>query len=226
MKLKFPFTTVFLLLLFRISYAQDSLYNKVSNEMCICITAGSSGPFSLDDYKACMTKALQNNLELMIHEVQQEFGDSADYEKGYAYGQSLGRRLDTGLVYSCDAYFRISDTLRYSVFRVYNRDSVQKLLDSVNRVENGKDFKLIYNKARLNFLVGNLTVAHSLAKEILEQEPNDVTALIIHSIFLERNQMYYEAAQVYYQLDRVTGQHSFLVSAAINNRRLRTKNNR
>jgi hypothetical protein len=226
MKIKSLFITVFLLLFFCISYTQDSLYHKVSKEICTCITAGSNGPFSLDDYKRCMTKALENNLELMIREVQQQFGDSADYEKGYAYGQSLGRRLDTGLVYSCDAYFKISDTLRYSVFRVTNKDSVQRLLDSINRAGNKDDFKLLYNKARLNFFLGNLTVAHSLAKEVLEQDSNDVMALMIHAIFLEKNQMYYEAAQVYYQLASVTEQHSFLVSAAINNRRLKEKDSR
>ena len=56
---------------------------------------------------------------------------------------------------------------------------------------------------------------------MFKENPNNIAALFVHANYLENKKKFSDAAYLYYRLDQVTGQHAYLVSAAINNRKSR-----
>ena len=210
------------LLPFSMLNAQDSVYKAINKQTCACITAKSVKPFGLDDYRKCVTQAFNINTKLIQAELKKLYPDTLNnYKKGYEYGQAVGSRLDTDLVYTCDAYFKIADTLRAASYRVSNTDSLRQLLIELNSPGTNMDPVFYQRRALVNFLLGLIDDANRDALEVFKQNPNNIAALLIHANYLERNKKYHDAAFLYYRLDELTGQHAYLVSAAINNRKNR-----
>lgn len=157
---------------------------------------------------------------MIFNELKKLYPDSLNnYKKGYEYGQAIGSRLDTDLVYTCDAYFKIADTLRAASYRVNNKDSLRQLLVDLNNPGVNRDVLFYQQRALTNFLLGMLDDADRDAIEVFKQNPNSIAALFIHASYLETNNKFSDAASLYYRLDKLTGQHAYLVSAAINNRK-------
>ena len=220
----FPSLIVFMLSA-TILNAQDSVYQAISKQTCACITAKSSKPFGLDDYRKCVNQAFNMNAKMIQGELKKRYPDTLNnYKKGYEYGQAVGSRLDTDLVYTCDAYFRIADTLREASYRVNNTDSLRQLLVDLNSPGVPMDVIFYQRRALVNFLLGLLDDANRDALEVFKENPNNIAALLIHANYLERNKQYHDAAYLYYKLDQLTGQHAYLVSAAINNRKSQQRN--
>jgi hypothetical protein len=204
------------------SNAQDSVYQAIKKQTCACVTGKSARAFSLDDYRKCVTQTLNNNTKLISAQIKKLYPDSIDnYRKGYDYGQAIGSRLDTDLVYSCDAYFKIADTLRAASYRVNNTDSLRQLLVELNGPDVTRDAVFYQRRALVNFLLGMLDDADRDALEVFKENPNNIAALFVHANYLENKKKFSDAAYLYYRLDQVTGQHAYLVSAAINNRKSR-----
>lgn len=202
--------------------AQDSVYTAINKQTCACITAKSGKPFGLDDYRKCVNQAFNMNTKMIQGQLKKLYPDTLNnYKKGYEYGQAVGSRLDTDLVYTCDAYFKIADTLRAASYRVNNTDSLRQLLVDLNTPGLTTDVVFYQRRALVNFLLGLLDDADRDAVEVLRQNPNNLAALLIHANYLEKNKKYHDAAFLYYRLDQLTGQHAYLVSAAINNRKSR-----
>jgi tetratricopeptide (TPR) repeat protein len=202
--------------------AQDSVYQVINKQTCACITAKSAKPFSLEDYRKCVTQTLNNNTKIIASQLKKLYPDTLNnYKKGYEFGQAVGSRLDTDLVYTCDAYFKIADTLRAASYRVSNSDSLRKLLVDLNGPDVPRDAVFYQRRALVSFLLGLLDNADRDALEVFKENPNNIAALFIHANYLEANKKYSDAAYLYYRLDQVTGQHAYLVSAAINNRKSR-----
>lgn len=157
-----------------------------------------------------------------MSELKKKNPDSTHYyNMGFRYGQAIGSRLDTDLVYTCDAYFKIADTIRASTFRGQNKDSLRQLLVNINGPGVPRDISFYSKRDVINFLLGLIDDANKDAEEVLKQEPGNIAALVIHASFLEAHNEYGYAASIYYQLDKITGEHAYLVSAAINNRKSR-----
>jgi hypothetical protein len=215
---------ILLLIVFAFSFttlnAQDSLYQVINKQTCACITSKSTKPFGVEDYKNCLTQTLNRNSKMIFSELKKTYPDSLNnYKKGYEYGQAIGSRLDTDLVYTCDAYFKIADTLRAASYRVDNKDSLRQLLVDLNDPTVTRDVIFYQRRALTNFLLGLLDDADRDALEVFKQNPNSIAALFIHATYLETNNKFADAASLYYRLDQLTGQHAYLVSAAINNRK-------
>lgn len=221
MKRFFPSLIVFLLPVTFLN-AQDSVYQAISKQTCACITAKSNKPFGLDDYRKCVNQAFNMNTKIIQGELKKRYPDTLNnYKKGYEYGQAVGSRLDTDLVYTCDAYFRIADTLRAASYRVNNTDSLRQLLVDLNSPGVPMDVIFYQRRALVNFLLGLMDDANRDALEVFRENPSNIAALLIHANYLEKNKQYHDAAFLYYKLDQLTGQHAYLVSAAINNRKSR-----
>ena len=220
---KNPFALLIILLFsFTAIKAQDSIYQIVNKQTCACITTKSGISFSLADYRNCLTQTLNRNSKLILAELKKTYPDSlSSYKKGYEYGQAVGSRLDTDLVYTCDAYFKIADTLRAASYRVNNKDSLRQLLVDLNNPGITRDVMFYQRRALTNFLLGLQDDADRDALEVFKQNPSSIAALFIHASYLEANSKFAEAASLYYRLDKLTGEHAYLVSAAINNRKNR-----
>lgn len=200
--------------------SQDSVYQIINKQTCACISAKSNTNFTLADYRNCLTQTLNRNSKLILAELKKTYPDSlSNYKKGYEYGQAVGSRLDTDLVYTCDAYFKIADTLRAASYRVSNKDSLRQLLVDLNNPGMTRDVLFYQRRALTNFLLGLQDDADRDALEVFKQNPNSIAALFIHASYLEANNKFTDAAALYYRLDKLTGEHAYLVSAAINNRK-------
>src|SRR5215212_4706957 len=102
-------TKSFLLLPFFISVflnvkGQDKVYTAIEKTACACMGNKAKLSFKATDLKACLSGAMEQNAELIQQEVLSRFPDSLTYQKGYEWGQQIGMKLDTALVYSCDVY--------------------------------------------------------------------------------------------------------------------------
>jgi hypothetical protein len=202
--------------------AQDSVYRVINKQTCDCITGKSAKPFNLEDYRRCVTQTLNNNTKLIAPQIKKSYPDTIDnFRKGYDFGLAIGSRLDTDLVYSCDAYFKIADTLRAASYRGNNTDSLRQLLVELNGPDVTHDAVFYQRRALVNFLLGLLDDADRDALEVFKDNPNNIAALFVHANYLETNKKFSDAAYLYYRLDQLTGQHAYLVSAAINNRKSR-----
>jgi tetratricopeptide (TPR) repeat protein len=150
-----------------------------------------------------------------------KYPDSVTYEKSYEYGQALGRKLDTALVYCCDIYFKLTDSLRFSGFNSMNKDSLKTELQKLNGPGLPKAEKVLEKKAALNFILGNYKDANTYAEEVLNYKPDHLYALVYKSYFLELEKKYDEALVLYSNLAKMTGQGNYLVWVAIVSRKKR-----
>jgi hypothetical protein len=204
------------------AFSQDSIYQAVNKETCSCITEKSRFAVGIKEYHDCVKLALQKHMNLLLAQLKMKNADSTYYyQKGLSYGRAIGSRLDTDLVYTCDAYFKIADTIRASVFRVSNTDSLRQELVNLNNPANTRDYQFYRRRSITYFLLGMIDEANSDDEEVLKQQPQNIAGLLIHAIYLENHASYLEAAAIFYQLDKITGEHAYLVSAAINNRKNR-----
>ena len=202
--------------------AQGKHYDLIKDDACNCLTKlKSQGKVGYTDFQNCLRSAIQNHGKLMYQEVfsQYAYPDSILYQKSYVYGQALGHRLDTALVYSCDTYFTIADSLRHYFLYGYNQDSLLTLLNKINSFHSKLSPSLLEQRARLNLLTQNHEAALMDAEELLKQQPKSVLALTIEGYAYEGLKRYDEAALAYYKLTEVTGQAYYLVWAAIANRK-------
>jgi hypothetical protein len=198
---------------------EQKIYEMVRNDVCACLQLKLKSRTKLADLKTCVSDGLKNSLPIIQKEVLSKFPDSLGYEKGYEWGQMIGSKLDTDLVYHCDVYFIATDTLRTSMYKVTNKDSLNQILKTINNSTNEKNFDFFVQRSRTNFLLANYKAAHDDAEEVLKKQPENTVAIFIKAWYLESDKKFGEAALLYYQLDRLTGQHAYLVSAAINNRK-------
>ena len=131
----------------------------------------------------------------------------------------LGSRLDTDLVYTCDVYFHMADRGRFSMYDVYNKDSLKHRLVEINGAVNKQEINFFFERGRTNFLLANYKEAYSDAQKVLKIQPSNIVALLIKALCLEIDKKFDEASLLYYHLDKLTGQHAYLVSASISNRK-------
>jgi hypothetical protein len=155
--------------------------------------------------------------------VNRRYPDSLAYDKGYTIGQELGSKIDTAMVYSCDAYFLIIDSLRFTLFNKYNKDSALTRLLNIKNSKSDPTSTYFMERARLNFLTGNYIETLADIEEASKDQKNKHVLLIIKGLALDRVGRFQESAKVFYQLDLLSGEHAYLVSAAIENRKASTK---
>ena len=200
--------------------AQENLYELVRTETCTCLTKiYRQKGISQSDLNECLRASLINNTKALNSEVKKKFADSASYEKGYIYGQELGRRLDTALIYSCDDYFKGLDSLRFTFINRYNKDSVLQLYSKLNNSAMIRDETYYLEKARLGFILGHYEACLlDLSDPSISQE-NKNSLLIIKGLALDRIGKYGQAAEVFYTLETLSNNATYLVHAAIENRK-------
>jgi len=203
-------------------FAQNNLHERISVDMCECLTKlNRIQNVSYPNLKNCLKNSMQNNITLIYDEVKKEYGDSANYQKGVAYGEKLGRHIDTAMVYSCDTYFRLTDSLRFAYFNFYNKDSVSLLLSKMNDRNDRSSSGFFLERARLNFLVGKYKESLNDIDESSKDPNNRNTLLIVKALCFDKTGKYLEAASIFYKVASLSQESSYLVSAAIENRKLK-----
>jgi hypothetical protein len=202
------------------SFSQQKLFDAVKTSMCDCLTQKrSQSSVEYPDIKECMKNAMLNNIELINEEIKRRYPDSSDYNKGYIVGQELGRNLDTSMVYTCDTYFMITDSLRFAIFNQYNKDSALTRLRSLKASSISQSSEFFIERAKLNFLTANFKQSLDDIEEGAKSQKNKNVLLILKGLALDRIGKYEEAATVFYLLASLSGENSYFVSAAIENRK-------
>ena len=205
--------------------AQDKHYRLISEQTYNCMTEiHQRGTVANVDFKNCLRSAILANSQLMYDEVLSKVvkkgdPDSVSYRKGEEYGKVLASRLDTALVYSCDTYYRIADSLRYDVFRAFNIDLIVRVADTLNKVTIDKSRRFYDKRAKMNYLAGNFKQALSDVNIALSFAPADASCLIVKGYAFEGLKRYKGAAEMYYKLAALSGERAYLVWAAIANRK-------
>lgn len=224
MKVKHLLLSALISFLFTNTKAQEKHYDVIKDEICECLSKLNSKEVGFPQVQSCIQTAIINNQQLVVREVLSKYPDSLSYERGYEYGQVLGKRLDTSLVYTCASYFHLVDEVRYRWRDAYNKDSIKTVLEGLERQTGSVGKAFFVNRAMLNFIVGNNQKAYADAEEVLKADPINQFALVIKGSVFETENRFEEAIATYYKLVEDTGQRNFLVWAAIARRKMQSKN--
>jgi hypothetical protein len=220
MKLRKSLLSCVLFFILYSAKSQEGLFEVIQNQTCDCLTKKrSEGNVSYADHKNCVKTTLENNLSLIFNEVLSKYPDSLSYKKGYEYGENIGRRLDTALVYSCDAYFLVADSLRFTFINKYNKDSASQLYLKYKEGNYSKNPRFYNEKAKVDFI----TRHYQECLVDIEEASHDLTyknsLLVLKGLALDKVQKFTEAATVFYQFASLSKEKSYLVHAAIENRK-------
>lgn len=210
-----------ILLISNTAFSQDdSIYYKVRTETCSCLSGLDVTHTKRTDLVDCIRKAISNSADL----ITQRLGwgnDSSFYKAGVAYGQMLGMRLDTALIYSCDNYFKIVEYNRFHELESLNRDSLRTQLTKITSGSFKHDEAYYNQLSFIHLFLGNYAEANNNAQQVLKTVPTNLLSLLVKAYYLESIQQYSEASLVYRQLMNLSGQRSYLVWAVAAQRKQR-----
>jgi tetratricopeptide (TPR) repeat protein len=199
------------------SFAQDTLDTRISEELCLCLTGKTN--ISVDVFKECFLTAglkYEKQIETRGRALEKKRPDLTAEKQG----EQLFERISVNMIYTCDSYYKFMDTLRSSVLRGFDRDSISKV------IRLGKPDKMQANTAEyhinrgvLYMIVSDFGNALSSFEEAIRLDDQAYLGVYYKSWTLEFLQKYDEAFLLYNELARKTKNTDFDVFAAIVDRK-------
>ena len=115
-----------------ISIGQDTLDQKFSIDVCNCISQTKN--LTEENVFSCFQKAIEMNYDLVLKECMLLYNDTSE-QAGFKFGQELYGRISVSMIYSCKTYYTLMDTLRYSAFRNFDKDSIKNSITEVTKTD-------------------------------------------------------------------------------------------
>jgi tetratricopeptide (TPR) repeat protein len=145
------------------------------------------------------------------------YGDTTE-ETGYKFGKETFKKNSVSLVYTCDAYYHLMDTIRYTALRNLNKEEIRKSIADMDSITvKNEDF---YTKRGL-FYFQLMEVANALNDfdEVLRLNENSFQIIYFKAWGLEIQKKYDEAIQLYNKVATITQKNEIAIMAAVANRK-------
>lgn len=199
------------------SIGQSSFDSLVSKAACNCITQLNN--YEEESLSNCIVQGFKANTELLLKECLRTYGDTSDLS-AHKLGMNIYRRLSVSMVFSCDAYYKIFDTLRNHAYADINMDSAKKSLDTMLARNPQKPSAEFYNlNGIINFKELNFGEAIRNFNQAIELSPKSFQSIFFKAWALENTGDYDESISLYKKLAIVTGRYDFNIFAAMAERK-------
>ena len=214
-------TTVFLITSILSSYAwgQSEVDKIMQRATCNCISKLFATSQTKPTFSECCLKSIGKDTVLIKSECKRLYGDTTA-EAFYKFGGDFFKRSSVSLVYTCDAYFKIMDSIRYVQIRSVNKDSVRNSLASLNLTDSSEwNKEFLVTRGLFYFSLSDYTNAEKDLDASLAIDSNTVQAIFFKAWILEIKRDYDSAIELYTKLATLTETNDFNIFAAIARRK-------
>jgi tetratricopeptide (TPR) repeat protein len=200
--------------------SQTDVDKIMERATCDCIsklleTQEKSG----DSFNACYLKSLGKDTVLIKNECKRLYGDTSA-EASYKFGKEFYQRKMVSLVYSCDTYFKMMDSIRYSQIYSIDKDSLRFSIASMNLTDsNARDNNFFATRGMFYFALTDYANAEKDLNASLAIDSNTVQGIYFKAWILEIKKDYDGANRLYTYLATLTKTNEFNIFAAIANRK-------
>jgi tetratricopeptide (TPR) repeat protein len=213
------FTSLFFLFIFTASFGQSTLDKKYSNDVCACLDSLKGHTLNEQNFTDCFQTAMQQNSVLILEEVKKKYGDTSE-ANGYKFGQELWNRVSVSLIYTCNTYYNLMDTLRYSALKGLNKDTIKATITTLNKTDLKKWNKDFYTeRGVMYFQLADFDNALQDFDNAIKLDTNSLQSIYFKAWLLEIRRKYDEAINLYDRLFLLTRRNDFKIFAAIAGRK-------
>lgn len=192
---------------------QDSFDKIISSGTCDCIT--QLKVFTEQDYFTCILKAIDNVDDSLLNEFKTDNNDSL-FEKSSELGKKVYQRISVSMIFSCNAYYNLMDTLRYAGRYKLNIDSINTLITSLNKRDTTtRDERFYIERGLMYFQVFDMDNALIDFDKVIKSGKHSLEIIFFKALTLELMQKYDEALLLYTDLVKLTNETMFKICAAI-----------
>ena len=200
-----------------ISIGQDTLDQKFSIDVCNCISQTKN--LTEENVFSCFQKAIEMNYDLVLKECMLLYNDTSE-QAGFKFGQELYGRISVSMIYSCKTYYTLMDTLRYSAFRNFDKDSIKNSITEVTKTDPEKwDSDFFTQRGVMFFQVNDLDNALKDFENAIKLDQYAFQSIYFKAWSLELKKNYDEAFLLYSSLATLTKKNDFNIFAAIVNQK-------
>src|SRR5688572_7647232 len=196
-----------------ISFGQNTLDEKISADVCGCIS--QTKILAEENILYCFQKALEKNADLILKECKTLYNDTS-YQTGYKFGQELYGRISVSMIYSCKPYYNLMDTLRYSALRGQDIDSIRTSISNMSKSDSttwNRDF--FTQRGVMYFQIADLDNALRDFDNAIKRDQYALQSIYFKAWALEIRKKYDEAFLLYTNLATLTKRNDFNIFAAI-----------
>jgi tetratricopeptide (TPR) repeat protein len=206
----FTFTTNYL-------FGQKALNSKIASDACTCI--GKMKKNSAEEITNCFTSAYQKNAHLVTYKPNPTTKESA-FKQGQKLGEKITQELLVSMIYTCDPYFHLMDTLRYFAYKSFNKDSISNNLKFMSISDSSRWNADFYTqRGVMYFQLFDIDNALKDFDNALILNKSSFQSMYFKAWGLELQKRYDEAIVLYTNLALSTNKNEFNIFAAIAKRK-------
>lgn len=195
------------------SFGQDTLDKKISSDACNCMTTART--LNEEDFLVCLQKAMEKNSELMFKECIALYNDTSD-QIAYKFGQEIYKRISVSMIYSCKSYYNLIDTLRYSSFAGFDKDSIRSAIVNMSNSDlKNRNAEYYTKRGVLYFQIADFGNALMDFDNAIKLDTSSFQSIYFKAWIHEINKNYNEAYSLYSSLAVLTKKHDFNIFAAL-----------
>jgi len=201
---------------------QSTIDNIVSKATCSCIANFLNPETDTTSFYKCFIANIGKDTILIKRECIKIYGDSTNKSFHRLASDFFDRNSET-LIFTCDAFFKLIDSTRYSQISGLSKDELSSTLESLNKTDTGKQDISFHIKRGMTYFglqnydssVADFDIALSINSNINE-------LLFFKAWAFENQKKYDEAIKLYTDLASLTKNNEYKIFAAIAKRK---KNN-
>lgn len=206
-----------------ISAKGQSITDQImSKATCSCITNVVKPQSDSTSLYECFMRNIGNDTVLIKKECLRIYGDTSG-RSFYKLGNDFFERNSESLIFTCDDYFKLIDSTRYSQLDGLDKNTLHNTLKSLNTIDTKDQDNAFHIKRGMTYF-GLQDYDNALIdfNSSLSVDSNRIEILFFKAWVLENQKKYDEAIKIYTNLASLANQKEFRIFAAIAKRK---KNN-
>ena len=198
---------------------QATIDNIVSKATCACIDNFLNPETDTTSFYKCFIANIGKDTELIKRESVKIYGDSTNKSFHKLASDVFDRNSET-LIFSCDAFFKLIDSTRYSQISGLNKGDLSSTLESLNKIGIEKqDIAFHIKRGMTNFGLQDYDNAIADFDFALSINSNMNEIIFFKAWALENQKKYDEAIKLYTNLASETKNHEYRIFAAVAKRK-------
>lgn len=196
---------------------QDSLNRTLSSAVCNCLSKTKN--LEDDSFGDCLMQSFQNNNAFLMDMCYKMYKDTSE-KVAKQFGLNIYRKISVSMVFSCDLYYRLMDSLRNQSLNYITIDSAKSRIAVIEKGSSNKlNSELFTLRGIIEFKTGEFSAAIQYFDKALSIDSNNYQSKFLKAWSLEKNQNFSEAIIAYKNLADITGRYDFNIFSALAERK-------
>jgi tetratricopeptide (TPR) repeat protein len=191
---------------------------------CNCISKlFENGTEDRSSFNTCFFKSLGKDTLLVNNECRRLYGDTTA-GASYKFGKEFFQRNSVRLVYTCDTYFKMMDTIRYAEINSLKKDTLRAMIATMDVMDSTRwDNNFFATRGMFHFALADYAKAEKDLDASLALDSNTVQGIYFKAWLLEIKGDYDGAKKLYSDLASLTKTNEFNIFAAIADRKKKSR---